>query len=221
MSDLWTEGLDRPNRNETKKVPFLSLKDYNTSWRVRNVSEQPLSYDCHFTTNASGQMSKVNCSQDAACPVMIEKSGTECGGTQPQKRFYITVLDRADGVIKVLDVGRSIVNSIGLLHKNPDWGNSKEYDITITKGPRGTQPASLFSVAPSPKKPLTPEELALVENSVNGDHPDFIDIEPRQAPLAADVISKILGLTPKAEEKKEEETSETKDGDFGVDWDSE
>ena len=223
MNDLWTAGLDRPERTKRedgKKTPFLNLREYDSSWRVRVVSEQPTPYFCHFTQNAQGKTVKVNCSGDENCPVPVETTKGPCKGTQAQRRFYIKVLDRADGVIKVLDVGKSIVNGIGQLHKDEDWGHSKEYDIKITKGPRGSQPANLYSVLPTKLSPLTPEELALVENSNNPDHEDFIDIESRAKPLPAETIAKILGLEVEVStEETSEATSSSDDGEFNVDWD--
>lgn len=178
------------NNEQTKKIPFLTMSGYGKSWRVRIVSEDPLRYWCHFTTDKNGQTAKVNCSLDENCPVHVEKTKSPCGGNQAEARFYLKALDRSDGTVRVLDVGKQIINGIGGYIDNPDWGHCKGYDVTIKKGDKGSMP--LYTVAPSPAKPLTEAELQLAADSEDPDHENFIDLESRIKPLTAETINKIL-----------------------------
>lgn len=183
-------NIDPPSREVGKKIPFINMNGYNKSWKVRVVSEEPLHYLCHFTTDKNGKPAKVNCSLTDDCPVVVEKTKTPCKGTQAESRFYLKVIDREDNKIKVLDVGRQIVNAIGSLVSNPDWGHCKNYDIKILKGKEGTNP--LYKVEPSPHKDLSAEEMQMISDSENPEHEDYIDLENRTKPNSVEVLNKIL-----------------------------
>ena len=176
---------------EGKKVPFLTMSGYGKAWKVRVVSEEPLMYWCHFTTDKNGKTAKVNCTLDSTCPAYVEKVKTACGGNHAEARFYLKAIDRSDGTIKVLDVGKQIINAIGGYIENADWGHCGGYDITIKKGEKGAMP--LYTVEPSPHKALSEAEIQLAANSESSDHEDFIDLESRIKPLTAETINKILG----------------------------
>lgn len=94
------------------------------------------------------------------------------------KHFWaFTVIDRTDGRIKVCELTQvSIMNAIRACVENDDWGDPKQYDITVTRTGEGMD--TEYHVQPSPHKKLTNEELALIElNPVNlealftGDNP--------------------------------------------------
>lgn len=208
-------SLNTNKKEESKKIPFLEMRDFNKSYKVRVVSEEPLQYWCHFTVDANGKSAKVNCTLEDTCPVMVEKTKTPCNGMQADKRYYFKCIDRSDNTIKVLDVGKQIVNAIGMLVSEPDYGPCKEYDITIKKGSKGTNP--LYTVLPSPRKPLTAEELQMINNSEDPDHEDFIDLESRIQPLQTESIRKILGLEDKKAPKKQKEEKLAED-EFDVNW---
>ena len=205
---------------EVKKIPFLNMAGYGKSWKVRVISEQPERYYCHFTTDKSGKTIKINCTLNNDCPVHIEKTKTPCGGVQADSRFYLKVLDRTDTTIKVLDVGKQIINGIGELMANEDWGHCNGYDITISKGERGTMP--LYTVAPSPHNELAAEEIELASNSENLEHEDFIDLNSRIQPLSVEVVNKILGLAevtkPKTSTASTASTTSTDEEFDDIDW---
>jgi len=186
----WGSPSSSSDRTETKRLPFLEMKEHNKSWKIRVVSDDPMRYWCHWTVNKEGRKVKVNCTLNRDCPVVDEKTKAPCGGQAAQARYYIKVIDREDGKLKVLDAGIQIVKAIGELHRNEDWGHSKQYDITIKKGPKGANP--LYSIAPSPKSALSTADLALVQASEDPTHADYIDLESRVKPLSADTIKKIL-----------------------------
>jgi hypothetical protein len=216
---------EKGDKKKDKKVPFLQLKGNNKSWKLRVVSEEPIRYWCHWTTNSKGEATKVNCTLDETCPVHNEKTKSMCAGQGAQSRFYLKVIDRTDNSIKVLDVGTQIISAIGELHNNEDWGHCNGYDITIKKGAQGQNP--LYAVMPGSKKPLTAEEKQLVLNSEDPDHDDFVDLESKVQPMSAASIRRILDMKDEEEQKKpadvesESETVEDlkdKEEDFDVNW---
>lgn len=81
---------------------------------------------------------------------------------KPKQKFYIPVLDRADGKIKVIDASSAIAKDIKNLNDNKKWGSPLKYDIDITVNPEA-DPQSFYKVAPNIPEPLTAEELALRE----------------------------------------------------------
>ena len=183
-------NINLPSREEGKKIPFINMNGYNKSWKVRVVSEEPLHYLCHFTTDKNGKPVKVNCSLTDDCPVNVERTKTTCRGSQAESRFYLKVIDREDNKVKVLDIGKQIVNAIGSLVSNPDWGHCKNYDVKIIKGKEGTNP--LYKVEPSPHKALSADEEQLIADSDNSGHEDYIDLESRTKPNSVEVLNKIL-----------------------------
>jgi len=182
---------ERPlQREEVKKIPFLDMTGHNRTWKLRVISDEPLRYWCHFALDRNKKVVKVNCSLTKDCPVFVEKTKSYCGGEQAEARFYIKAIDRTDNKVKVLDIGRQIINAIGNLVENPEWGHCRGYDIILKKGSKDDRP--LYTVAPSPHKDLTAADLELIANSENPEHEDYIDIQSRIQPLPVEMISKIL-----------------------------
>ena len=56
-----------------------------------------------------------------------------------------------------------IMGQINDLLTNPDWGDPKDYDLTVTR--KGEKLETKYSVQPSPKKKITKDELKLVEDT--------------------------------------------------------
>lgn len=233
------EATTPPNKEkDTKPFPILEMKGNNKTFKVRVLDDEPTTYRCHFVIDRNGKSTKVNCTLDDSCPVVVEKTKSICAGVQGDRRFYLKVLDRSDSSIKVIDVGPQIINGIGQLIENSDWGPCNQYDVSIKKGAAGANP--LYTISPSPKKELTEEELTLVANSEDSEHPDFIDLNSRVKPLAADVITKILKggestststkrpqtvipqkITPMASKSQiqTQKVASPSDEDFDINWD--
>lgn len=96
-----------------------------------------------------------------------------------KNKFIIHVLDRATGEVKLLDKGSAIFGEIKKLAMNPEYGDPREYDITITmedtKGKGNFQDIE-YSVTPARQNtPLTDAEKALYEEKK-------IDLEKLKAP---------------------------------------
>lgn len=91
-----------------------------------------------------------------------DQSGKEVA-MKPKQKFYIPVLDRADGKIKVIDASAAIAKDIKNLNDNKKWGSPLKYDIDITVNP-DADPQSFYKVAPNIPEPLTEDELKLRES---------------------------------------------------------
>jgi len=78
------------------------------------------------------------------------------------KHFWaFIVLDRKDAKVKIMEITQaSIMRAIEDLVQNEDWGDPKQYDITITRSGAGME--TRYTVQPSPNKELTKEEKSLV-----------------------------------------------------------
>ncbi|PEZ47016.1 hypothetical protein CN367_11640 [Priestia megaterium] len=79
----------------------------------------------------------------------------------------IHVLDRATGEIKLLDAGNGVFNAIKALAMNAEYGDPRNYDITITKtdskGQGNFQDIKYTVTAARSNTPLTADEKALYE----------------------------------------------------------
>jgi len=212
----WSPPQAGQKKEDGKKTPFLSMKDYNKVYKVRVLSDDPMRYWCHWTKNHEGKNVKVNCTLNKNCPVVDDKTQAVCAGNTPQSRYYLKVLDREDGTIKLLDIGIQIVNGIGELIKDEDYGHPKDYDIKIKKGVKGAMP--LYTVLGAPKRKLTKEEMQLIKNSDDSEHEDFIDIEGRCKPYKLELVNKIVFGEDIPTTKKEKEVAEDESEDDAIDW---
>ncbi len=126
------------------RVEFMRLSE---GANVVRVLSNPLQFYVNWVTLPDGRKRKIN-SPDST--ELVRK--LEDGGFKRQTRWIVKVLDRKDNQFKLLEIGSQIFNSIKSLYNNPKWGKVNAYDVTINRGPKGTQP--LYSVQPDPKEPL-------------------------------------------------------------------
>lgn len=99
----------------------------------------------------------------ASKPIHFTESFTDqkTGETKESERFAWVVLVRDTGKVKAFKSGVLIYKIIKDLAENEDWGDPKEYDLTIEN--TGELGSRYYIVTPSPKKaPLTTEELAMI-----------------------------------------------------------
>lgn len=93
--------------------------------------------------------------------IKINEDGTLSG----IKHFWaLIVIDRQDEEAKLLMITQaSIMSQLNDLLENPDWGDPKGYDLTITR--KGENLKTKYSIQPSLKKKLTEEEKKIIENA--------------------------------------------------------
>ena len=86
-------------------------------------------------------------------------------GESRVKHFWaFVVIDRKDSRIKICELTQaSIMQAIKALVDNSDWGDPKEYDITVSRSGEGLD--TKYTVQPSPHKDLTSDEVELINNT--------------------------------------------------------
>ena len=109
---------------------------------------------------------------------------------------------------KVLEVGSQIYNGVRALFNSSRWGKVTEYDISVLRGPKGSQP--LYSVQPNPKEKL--------DTSLKGKFVEFnsrVDIQKIIAPTDTAKVCELLGWS--ADQFTSGNTDSFTDDDFQFD----
>ena len=137
-------------------------------------------------------------------PALVQR--LEDSGYKRQKRWMVKVIDRGSNECNVLEIGTQILNGIAALHKNKKWGKVTEYDVSINRGPKGSQP--LYSVTPNPKENATAEEIAMVK-AFN----ERVDVSKFIAPTPVEKVCELLNWNADTYSGESSET-ETNEDDF-------
>ena len=117
----------------TTKSNFMRLEEGENTVRVMG---NPVQFYIHWVVAPDGSRRKINSPVDS--PELVRR--LEDAGFKRQARWLVKVLDRSDDEFRVLEVGPQIYNGIKSLYNNSRWGKVTQYDLTINKGPKGTQP---------------------------------------------------------------------------------
>lgn len=130
---------------------------------------------------------------DAPCPL--------CSSDKPRMQWVVKVLDRADNKIKILESGSMIFGQLRKLAENEEYGDPKEYDITINR--TGEKLNTEYTVIPARQNtPLTEIEDAIVKD-------DKFDLDLYTTPRTADEIQQIIdGKEPETKEPEKQPVSE-------------
>lgn len=181
---------------------FMRLEE-KTKNRVR-ILGNPVQFYVHWIELPDGSKRKINSPiGDAKLVKQLEDAGFK-----RQAKWFIKVLDRADGQLKLLEIGSQIYKEIKRYYEDDEWGPVNAYDVTITRGPKGSQP--LYSVMPCPKSPL---ESAVKQ--AFSEFNDRIDLTKLTQPADPDAVRKDLGWksAPKNVIKNTEEDEDIFDFD--------
>jgi len=152
--DSWDDG-DSSTPND-----FMRLVEGDNQVRVLT---SPYQFVVHWVQDSSGANRKIRCALKG-CPLCKKLVKT-------QYRWFVGVLERKSGLPKILEISQQIYNGIKKYVNNPEWGEFfthpwgkvMAYDVTVQRGPKGTNP--LYTVLPSPRKrDLNDDELALATN---------------------------------------------------------
>jgi len=86
-------------------------------------------------------------------------------GEEGLKHFWaFPVYNHNAGKIQILEVTqKGIMGSIKALIDDEDWGDPKQYDIVVTREGEGFD--TMYSVMPSPQKPLSKEIQKQIDNT--------------------------------------------------------
>ena len=193
MSREFTSGeIDWNDVSATKeKRPsdFMRLKEGEN---VVRVMSNPIRTYVHWITAQDGSSKKI-LSPTGNQPLVKR---LEEAGFRIQPSYLIKVLDRSDNEFRVLEVGSQIFKGLQTLINNPKWGKATAYDISVNKGPKGTQP--LYTVTPNPKEAL---ESNLKQKFV--DFNDRINLDKITSPLPDEEICKLLGWSSGDDEEED------------------
>lgn len=182
------------------KSDFMRMEEGENTVRVMG---NPVQFYIHWIVGSDGNKAKIN--SPAGNPELVSR--LEDSGFKRQARWLIKVLDRSDDNFRLLEVGPQIYNGIKSLYNNSRWGKVTAYDITINRGPKGTQP--LYSVTPNPK-----ESLSSDFKSKFMDFNDRVNIEKLISPSSAEDVCSKMGWSTSAAES----STTADDGDFDFDF---
>jgi hypothetical protein len=152
---------------------------------VIRVMAQPVKHYVTWVDTPSGKRAKFNTPIED--PTLVDR--IEEAGFKSSLEYMLKVLDRSSETFMLLEFGPQIFKGIRELVQNPKWGPVTAYDVTITKGPKGTQP--LYSVTPNPKEPLT-RELQSAWSEFN----ENLNIERLITPSDPKSVCEIMGWDP-------------------------
>jgi hypothetical protein len=202
MSDMVFGEVDWNSADSgTTKSNFMRLEEGENLVRVMG---NPVQFYIHWVVTPDGSRRKVNSPVDS--PELIRR--LEDAGFKRQARWLVKVLDRTDDEFRVLEVGPQIYNGIKSLYNNSRWGKVTQYDLSINKGPKGTQP--LYGVTPNPKEALSGDfKTKFVEFN------DRVDVDKVITPATASEVCEVMGWSVSEATTVSEAAS---DEDFNFDF---
>lgn len=177
----WNEA-DLPSARGDKGELFLRLLEGENIVRIMG---NPVQNYIHWVTTPDGKNRKIV--SPSSNPALVKR--LEDAGFKRQPSWIIKVLDRKDDKFKLLEVGNQIYKGIQALYNHPKWGKVTAYDISVNRGPKGTQP--LYTVTPNPKESL---DASLKQQYV--DFNDKVNIDKVISEMPSDEIEKMLGFSP-------------------------
>ena len=134
-------------------TPYMKLAQGTNTCRIVSM---PYETNVHWEETPDGQKKRIICI-GTVCPICK-------AGHQPQKKYQVLVIDRADEKVKILEGGTSIFNQIKKLAIDPEWGNPTKYDVKIMK--EGSQRETKYTVMPGRNtQDLTSDEIAMIDEA--------------------------------------------------------
>ena len=89
-----------------------------------------------------------------ACPL--------CKKEKPRQKWIVKVIDRKDGLVKILESGTMIFSQLASFVENVEYGDPTNYDITVTR--IGERLETKYTLVPSRSNTeLTEEEVEMVK----------------------------------------------------------
>lgn len=115
------------------KTEYMKFPQGDTSIRVVSV---PVRHDTYKMPNGNGEK------------FFLEESVPEGITAKPTKTFFMWVIDRTDGVIKLLECGATIYGQLEALSRNEQYkfDNLPPYDITVNR--KGEKTETVYTLTP-------------------------------------------------------------------------
>jgi hypothetical protein len=198
----WNSGA---TQTQGRASDFMRLSEGENVVRVMG---NPTQYFVHWVTTPDGSTRKINSPVDS--PALVRRLEDE--GFRRQARWIVKVLDRTDDTFKLLEIGSQIYNGIKALFNHPKWGKVTQYDLSVNRGPKGSQP--LYNVTPNPKEAL---EGTFKDNYVEFN--DRVNLEKLITPSTEGEVAELMGwsMTETAVTKESSVAGEVDDFEFSFD----
>jgi hypothetical protein len=180
----WNSGAT-PAGAGGRASDFMRLSEGENVVRVMG---NPTQYFVHWVTTADGSTKKINSPIDDSD--LVRRLEDE--GYRRQARWIVKVLDRTDDTFKLLEIGSQIYNGIRSLFNHPKWGKVTQYDLSVNRGPKGSQP--LYNVTPNPKESL---DASLKDSYVEFN--DRVNLEKLISPADPQDVLTLMGWTSDAQ----------------------
>lgn len=203
MSEMVFGEVDWNAADSGGKSDFARLEEGENLVRIMG---NPVQFYVHWLTAPDGSKRKVNSPLDT--PELVRR--LEDVGFRRQARWFLKVLNRNTDEFQLLEIGPQIYNGVKALHNNSRWGKVSGYDLSITKGPKGSQP--LYGVTPNPKEAL-PTDLKDAFVAFN----DRVNVEKLISPTPAAEICDVMGWEM-SEYSDGSATETAEEGDFNFDF---
>lgn len=203
MSNMVFGEVDWNAADSGTKSDFMRLEEGENTVRVMG---NPVQFYIHWVVAPDGSRRKVNSPVDH--PELVRR--LEDSGFRRQPRWLIKILNRVGDEFQILEVGPQIYNGIKGLVNNTRWGKVTGYDVTINKGPKGTQP--LYGVTPNPKEALSSDF-----KSGFVDFNDRMNVEKLITPSTAAEVCEIMDWS--TDDVAVADTAETSTEDFDFNFD--
>ena len=203
MSSMVFGEVDWNAADSGTKSDFMRLEEGENTIRVMG---NPVQFYIHWVVTPDGSRRKVNSPVDH--PELVRR--LEDSGFRRQARWLIKVLDRTDDEFRILEVGPQIYNGVKALYNNSRWGKVTAYDVTVFKGPKGSQP--LYNVTPNPKEPLSSDF-----KSTFVDFNDRVNVEKLISPASDTEVCEVMGWSTVTSGSTADDTVAT-DDDFDFDF---
>jgi len=190
----WNSGAT-PTGGGGRASDFMRLVEGENVVRVMG---NPTQYFVHWVTTADGSTRKINSPIDDAD--LVRRLEDE--GYRRQARWIVKVLDRTDDTFKLLEIGSQIYNGIRALFNHPKWGKVTQYDLSVNRGPKGSQP--LYNVTPNPKESL---DASLKDSYVEFN--DRVNLEKLISPADPQEVCDIMGWATTSVASSTHETTDS------------
>lgn len=184
----WNQETGNGKKREDRvKLDYMKLKPGTNE--LRAISK-PHAFHFHNVKieGEPGFGQKVYCAckgeEDVEkCPVCeLAKTNSDL---EAKTHWLVAIIDRTSKTTKVLEIGKSIYDSLKELNQKARFGDPQKYDVDITKN-KDAAPANFYRVTGLPPEPLTPEDLAMKEAF------DFEDLGRRCQPPSVESVQKRL-----------------------------
>jgi len=187
------------------KSDFMKLEEGENTVRVMG---NPIQFYIHWAENGK---TKKKFNSPVTNPALVRR--LEDSGFKKQTRWFVKVLDRKTESYKLLEIGPQVLNSITQLTKNKRWGKVTNYDLTITRAPKGTQP--LYNVTPNPQEAV-PDEIKVKYQEFN----DRMNVDKFIAPSPVADILDFMGWSGQASKPASKAQAQSKGDDYEFDFES-